>query len=96
MLPKQLKLNETLRWANRFGLVAAAAAFTFFVVTSVSTKLSINSIKNEIQPMRSNGNNLSFLEDDYRSLEENKAGIEQQLDLLGYDIQYFDRILKMN
>ena len=64
--------------------------------TPVSTKLSINSIQNEIQPMRSNGSNLSFVEDDYRSLEENKAGIEQQLDLLGYDIQYFDRILKIN
>ena len=46
--------------------------------------------------MRSNGSNLSFVEDDYRSLEENKSGIEEQLDLLGYDIQYFDRVLKIN
>ena len=96
LLPKQLKLNETFRWANRFGLVATAAAFIFFVVTSVSTKLSINSIQSEVQPLKSDNSNFSFLEDDYRSLEENKASIEEQIDILGYDIKYFDRILKIN
>ena len=93
---KAVKAKRDIKVGKQIWLGSFRSSVIFFVVTSVSTKLSINSIQSEVQPMKSNGSNLSFVEDDYRSLEENKASIEEQLDLLGYDIQYFDRVLKIN
>ena len=96
LLPKDKKVEETLRWVNRFGMVAAAAALVFFIGISISTKLSINSIRSDLEPMQQENNELSYVEERHGSLKENKNSVIQQMQVLSYDIDYFDRILAIN
>ena len=96
ILPKDYKIDETLRWVNRFGMVAAAAALVLLAGTSVSTKLSINSIRSELEPMQQESEELSYVEDRHGSLQQNKNSVKQQMEVLSYDIEYFDRILAIN
>ena len=35
LLPKDKKIEETLRWVNRFGMVATAAALVLFIGLSM-------------------------------------------------------------
>ena len=96
LLPKDKKIEETLRWVNRFGMVAAAAALVFFIGISISTKLSINSIRSDLEPMQQENNELSYVEERHGLLKENKNSVIQQMQVLSYDIDYFDRILAIN
>ena len=96
LLPKDKKVEETLRWVNRFGMVAAAAALVFFIGISISTKLSINSIRSDLEPMQQENNELSYVEERHGLLKENKNSVIQQMQVLSYDIDYFDRILAIN
>ncbi len=96
ILPKNLKQEEILRWANRFGILASAAALIFFFGLTLSTKLSINSMRAEIKPMQEENNQLSYVKDKHSSLKENKADVEQQMEVLSYDTEYFQRILAIN
>ena len=96
LLPKNKKVEETLRWVNRFGMVTAAAALVFFIGISISTKLSINSIRSDLEPMQQENNELSYVEERHGLLKENKNSVIQQMQVLSYDIDYFDRILAIN
>ena len=96
LLPKDKKVEETLRWVNRFGMVTAAAALVFFIGISISTKLSINSIRSDLEPMQQENNELSYVEERHGLLKENKNSVIQQMQVLSYDIDYFDRILAIN
>ena len=96
ILPKDLKQDEILRWVNRLGMVGTAAALVLFIGMSLSTKLSINSIRAELDPMQQENNQLSYVEERHVSLKQNKSSVEQQMELLSYDIEYFDRILAIN
>tara|TARA_B100001758_G_scaffold39922_1_gene31014 strand:- start:5192 stop:8089 length:2898 start_codon:yes stop_codon:yes gene_type:complete len=96
LLPKDKKIEETLRWVNRFGMVATAAALVLFIGLSISTKLSINSIRSDLEPMQEENDELSYVEKRHESLKDNKNSVIQQMQVLSYDIDYFDRILAIN
>ena len=96
ILPKEHKIDETLRWVNRFGMVAAAASLILLTGMSASTKLSINSIRSDLKPMQQENEELSYVEDRHGSLQQNKNSVKQQMEVLSYDIEYFDRILAIN
>ena len=96
VLPKSFKQEEILRWANRFGMVSSAAAVVLFFGITLSTKLSINSMKSEIEPMQKENNQLSYVEERHSALKENKVNVEQQMEVLSYDTEYFQRILAIN
>ena len=96
LLPKDKKIEETLRWVNRFGMVATAASLVLFIGLSISTKLSINSIRSDLEPMQEENDELSYVEKRHESLKDNKNSVIQQMQVLSYDIDYFDRILAIN
>ena len=96
ILPKELKQDEILRWVNRLGMVATAAALVLFIGMSLTTKLSINSIRSELEPMQEENDQLTYVEERHVSLKQNKSSVEEQMGLLSYDIDYFDRILAIN
>ena len=96
VLPNNLKQEETLRWVNRAGILASAAILVIFFGISLSTKLNINSLQSEIEPMQLENNELSYVEQEHVLLSENKTNVKQQLDLLSYDIKYFNHILAIN
>ena len=94
--PKELKQDEVLRWANRIGIFTAAASLVFFVATSVTTKLSINSMNGEIVPMMQDQEELNYVEGLHLSLKENKSNVEDQMNILSYDTEYFNHVLAVN
>ena len=96
ILPKNLKQDVILRWVNRFGLASAVASLIFVFGLSVSTKLSLESIKAEIVPMQQQNDELSYVEAKHASLVQNKTSVEEQMNELSYDIEYFNRILAIN
>jgi len=96
VLPKSFKQEEILRWANRFGIVSSAAAVVLFFGITLSTKLSINSMKAEIEPMQQENSQLSYVEERHLTLKENKVNVKQQIEVLSYDTEYFQRILAIN
>ncbi len=96
IMPKDLKQDAVLRWVNRFGMVSVAASLIFFIGISISTKLSLESVKAEIIPIAERNNELSYVESEHTSLKSNKTSVEEQMNVLSYDIEYFNRILAIN
>ena len=76
--------------------MAAAASLILLTGMSASTKLSINSIRSDLEPMQQENEELSYVEERHGSLQQNKNSVKQQMELLRYDIDYFDRILAIN
>ena len=91
-----MKQEEILRWVNRAGLLASAAILIIFFGMSLSTKLNINSIISEIEPMQQENDKLLYVEQEHVTLSQNKTSVEQQLEILSYDTEYFNRILAIN
>ena len=96
VLPASLKQNEILRWVNRAGLVASAAVFIIFLGITGTTKINLNSLNSKIRPMQEEKDQLSYVQGDHTILTENKNNVEQQLDNLSYDTDYFNRVLAIN
>ena len=95
-MPKELKQDVALRWVNRAGLVSAAAALVLFFGMSISTKLSLDSLKAELVPIKQENDDLSYVQGEHTSLQQNKTSVEEQMVELSYDIEYFNRILAIN
>lgn len=96
VLPKDLKQRETLRWVNRIGFLASISFLIFGILTSLITKFDIDALQAEIIPMQAESDLLSFVEEDHSYLSQNKISVEEQIDLLSYDTEYFNRILAIN
>ncbi len=96
IIPKDLKQEEILRWTNRFGIVGSAAALILFFTMSLTTTLSINSIRAEIEPMQKENNELYGVEERHVSIKKNKKNVIEQITELSYDTEYFNRILAIN
>ena len=96
ILPKDLKQEETLRWINRAGVVLSSVALTVFFALSISTKLSIESLQSEIKPLRLENNKFGNVESNHRLLNNNKSNVEEQIEILKYDTDYFNRILAIS
>ncbi len=96
ILPKDLKQEETLRWINRAGVVLSSVALTVFFALSISTKLSIESLQSEIKPLRLENNKFGNVESNHRLLNSNKSNVEEQIEILKYDTDYFNRILAIS
>ena len=96
ILPNNIKQRETLRWVNRAGMLATAGLFIFGLLITLNTKLSINAMQTEILPMQAENDQLSYVEEDHSSLVQNKTNVKEQLGILSYDTEYFNRILAIN
>ena len=95
-MPKELKQDVALRWVNRAGLVSAVAALVLFFGMSISTKLSLDSLNAELVPIKQENDDLSYVQGEHTSLQQNKTSVEEQMVELSYDIEYFNRILAIN
>ena len=96
VLPKALKQREMFRWVNRVGILASTVVFAFALFSSLTTKLNIDALQAEIIPMQTESDLLSYVEEDHVSLSQNKINVEEQIDVLSYDTEYFNRILAIN
>ena len=63
---------------------------------SISTKLSLDSLKAELIPIKQENDELSYVQGEHTSLQQNKTSVEEQMVELSYDIEYFNRILAIN
>ena len=96
VLPKKLKQEETLRWINRAGLALSGFAIIIFSIISIFTKLNINELQTKINPLREENNNFPNIEKNYTLLMDNKSNVKEQLEILKYDTEYFNRILAIS
>jgi len=96
ILPKNLKQYEMLRWINRGGILTAAATIAFCAILSFHKKINVNELRTLLNPMQVQNNSLKHIETKHKQLTKNTANVENQLDKLSDDTQYFDRILVVN
>ncbi len=96
ILPKDLQQEETLRWVNRAGIVFSTLSLITILAISIKTKLNIDSLQSEIEPLRIENNKFGNVESNHTLLKTNKSNVEQQLEILKYDTDYFNRILAIN
>ena len=93
VLPMTLKQNEIFRWANRISIpIAAALLVILFVITGI-TKAEFNTMNSEIQPLQEETSELSYVQEEHTLLTRNKNNVQEQLALLSYDTEYFQRVL---
>ena len=53
-------------------------------------------MQTQILPMQAENDQLSYVEEDHSSLSQNKTNVKEQLGILSYDTEYFNRILAIN
>lgn len=93
VLPMALKQNEIFRWANRISIPIAAALLIILFGITGTTKADFNSINSQIIPLQNETTELSYVQEEHSLLKQNKNNVEDQLDLLSYDTEYFERVL---
>jgi len=93
VLPATLKLNEIFRWANRVSIPLAAALMVILIGITGTTKADFNTINSGIKPLREETSDLSNVQEEHTLLTKNKKNVQEQLELLSYDTEYFQHIL---
>ncbi len=93
VLPLSLKQNEIFRWANRISVPVAAALLVILFGITGTTKADFNSINSEIIPLQEETSDLSYVQQEHTLLTRNKNNVNDQLDILSYDTEYFRRVL---
>ena len=93
VMPATLKVNEIFRWANRISIPIAATLLVILIVITGTTKADFNTINSEIQPLKEETSDLSNVQNEHSLLTRNKKNVQEQLELLSYDTEYFQHIL---
>jgi len=93
VMPTALKVNEIFRWANRISIPVAATLMVILIGITGTTKAGFNSINSEIQPLKEETIGLSNVQVEHALLTKNKKNVQEQLELLSYDTEYFQHIL---
>jgi len=93
VMPETLKINEIFRWANRISIPLAAALLVILIGISGTTKAGFYTINSGIQPLKEETSDLSYVQEEHTLLTKNKKNVQEQLELLSYDTEYFQHIL---
>ncbi len=93
VLPKKLKQNEIFRFINRISMPIAASLLAILLAFTGITRADYNSLKNEIDPLTNETNALSYIQEDHSTLSDNRDNVKEQLDILNYDTEFFQRVL---
>ncbi len=93
VLPEKLKQNEIFRFVNRISIPIAASLLAILLGFTGITRADYNSLKNEIDPLRNETNALSYIEEDHSVLSNNRDNVRDQLEILNYDTEFFNRVL---
>jgi len=93
VMPATLKINEIFRWANRISIPVAAALLVILIGITGTTKVDFNTINSGIQPLKEETSDLSYVQEEHTLLTKNKKNVQEQLELLNYDTEYFQHIL---
>ena len=93
VMPTTLKVNEIFRWANRISIPVAAALLVIFIGITGTTKADFNTINSKIQPLKRETSDLAYVQEQHTLLTKNKKNVQEQLELLSYDTEYFQHIL---
>ena len=93
VLPPSMMKNNKFRWANRIlavvtVLVTFYLGFKSFDLINANSQLDLN-----IMPAKVGASKLGPVEDEYSLAVQNKKNVGEQIKLLKYDIDYFDRVI---
>lgn len=93
VLPPSMMKNNNFRWVNRI-LAVSAVIFTFYLgyksfdLINKNTQLELN-----LMPAKVGANKLIPVQDEYSLAVQNRDNVKDQIKLLKYDTDYFDRVI---
>lgn len=93
VLPSNLFQNEIFRWANRISIPIAASLLVVLTTITGMTQADLSSLYSQITPLQEETSNLSHIQEEHALLSNNKSNVKNQLELLRYDTEYFNRVL---
>ena len=93
VLPPSMIKNNNFRWVNRI-LSVCAVIFTFYLgfksfdLINKNTQLELN-----LMPAKVGANKLIPVQDEFSLATQNRDNVRDQIKLLKYDTDYFDRVI---
>ncbi|MFL2982761.1 MAG: AAA family ATPase [Candidatus Neomarinimicrobiota bacterium] len=93
VLPPSMMKNNNFRWVNR-ALAVVTVLITFYLGFKSFDLINDNSqLELNLMPAKIGASKLGPVEDEYSLAVQNKKNVGEQIKLLKYDIDYFDRVI---
>ena len=93
VLPPSMMKNNKFRWANRI-LSVAAVFLTFYLgMQSFDLVNENHQLELNLMPAKVGANKLAPVEEEYSLAAQNRNNVKDQIKLLKYDTDYFDRVI---
>lgn len=93
VLPKELIKGNYFRWATRAASMAAVGIMFFSVLQTYQLFSKNNQLNLDLLPATISAKKLESVNDEYSIAVQNRNNVKNQIELLGYDTDYFDRII---
>ena len=93
VLPKSLIKGNYFRWATRLVSLVAVGVLFFSGLKTYQLYLENNQLNLDLMPARIGAKKLETISDEYSLAIQNRDNVKNQIELLRYDTDYFDRII---
>ena len=93
VLPKELIKGNYFRWATRVVSMAAVGIMFFAGLQTYQLFSKNNQLNLDLLPASISAKKLESVNDEYSIAVQNRNNVKNQIELLGYDTDYFDRII---
>ena len=85
--------NNLFRWATRFVSIAAVLMGFFFGYKTFDLISTNKQIELDLIPAQVGARKLDTVEDEYSLMIQNNQNVDNQIEILEYDMEYFDRVI---
>ena len=93
VLPPSMIKNNLFRWATRFVSIAAVLMGFFFGYKTFDLISTNKQIELDLIPAQVGARKLDTVEDEYSLMIQNNQNVDNQIEILEYDMEYFDRVI---
>ena len=93
VLPPSMIKNNMFRWATRFVSIAAVLLGFFLGYKTLDLASTNKQIELDLIPAQVGARKLSTVEDEYSLMIQNNKNVDNQIEILEYDMEYFDRVI---
>ena len=93
VLPPSMIKNNMFRWATRFVSIAAVLLGFFLGYKTLDLASTNKQIELDLIPAQVGARKLNTVEDEYSLMIQNNKNVDNQIEILEYDMEYFDRVI---
>ena len=93
VLPPSMLKNNMFRWATRFVSIAAVLLGFFLGYKTLDLVSTNKQIELDLIPAQVGARKLDTVEDEYSLMIQNNQNVDNQIEILEYDMEYFDRVI---